>query len=100
MFVHGRLDHTTAPGIRQIVVDLLAAAPWAVVLDLRTLTGLTPDAVPALIELASRAGEADIGLYLVTDPIVDQTLAAAGVSELFEVHPTIDSALRAMGRPP
>jgi anti-sigma B factor antagonist len=64
--VQGRLDHATASGVQQVVLGLLAAAPWAVVLDLRALTGLTPDAVPALVELACHAGEADIGLYLVT----------------------------------
>jgi hypothetical protein len=77
-----------------------AAAPRAVVLDLGALSGLTPNAVPALVELARHAGEADIGLYLVTaDRLVVQALAAAGVRRLFEVHPGIDSALRAMSRP-
>ena len=98
--VQGRLDHATASGVQQVVLGLLAAAPWAVVLDLRALTGLTPDAVPALVELACHAGEADIGLYLVTaDPLVVQALAAVGVRPLFDIHPTTDSALQAMSWP-
>jgi hypothetical protein len=54
--------------------------------------------VAALVEIACLAGEADIGLYLVAaDRPVVQALAAAGVRELFELHPSVDDALRAMG---
>jgi anti-sigma B factor antagonist len=98
--VQGCLDHTTAPAVQKFVLEVLATSPWAVVLDLRALTDLAPDAVPALVELACVAGDADTGLYLVTtDPVVAHVLAAAGVHRLFEIHPDIDSALRTMGRP-
>ena len=99
--VHGRLDSITASEVRQFVYEVLTAGPWAVVLELRAVTDLAADAVPPLVELASYAGEADIGLYLVTaDPLLDQAFAAAGVSQLFEIHPSIDCALGAMGEPP
>ncbi|MHC8501906.1 STAS domain-containing protein [Pseudonocardia bannensis] len=98
--MQGRLDHTTAPAVQKFVLEVLATSPWAVVLDLRALTDLAPDAVPALVELAYVAGDADIGLYLVTtDPVVAHVLAAASVHRLFEIHPDIDSALRTMGQP-
>ena len=98
--VQGCLDHTSAPAVQKFVLEVLAISPWAVVLDLRALTDLAPDAVPALVDLASVAGDADIGLYLVaTNPVVADVLAAAGVHELFEIHPDIDSALRIMGHP-
>ena len=98
--VQGCLDHTTAPAVQKFVLEVLATSPWAVVLDLRALTDLAPDAVAALVDLASVAGDADIGLYLVAaDPVVADVLAAAGVHQLFEIHPDIDSALRTMGRP-
>ena len=96
--VQGGLAHATAPGLRECVVELLAAAPWGIVLDLRALTDLSPHGVAALVEIACLAGEADIGLYLVAaDRPVVQALAAAGVRELFELHPSVDDALRAMG---
>ena len=99
--VHGRLDSITAPGVRQFVFELLTARPWAVVLDLCAVTDLAANAVSALVELASYAGEVDIGLYLVAaGPLLHQALATAGVSQLFEIHPTIDRALGAMGWPP
>ena len=98
--VQGCLDHTSAPAVQNFVLEVLATSPWAVVLDLRALSDLASDAVPALVELAAVAGDADIGLYLVTsDRMVADVLAAAGVHQLFEIHPEIDSALRTMGRP-
>lgn len=96
--VQGCLDHTTATALHTFALAVLALSPWAVVLDLRALTGLAPDAVPSLVELACVAGGADIGLYLVTaDPEVADVLAAAGVDRLFEIHSDPDSALRTMG---
>ncbi|MDT7703774.1 MAG: anti-sigma factor antagonist [Pseudonocardiales bacterium] len=99
--VQGRLDDAAVPGFQHLVRGLLDAAPWAVVLDLRALTGLAPGAVAALVELARHAGEADIGLYLVAvDRPVARALAAGGVHRLFEIHRSVDSALRAMSRRP
>jgi anti-anti-sigma factor len=93
----GRLDHATAPGFQQFVLEQLVATPWAIVLDLSALSALTHSAVRALVELACRAGEADIGLYLVVAAgPVGQAFAAAGVRRLFEIHDSSDSALRAM----
>lgn len=98
--MQGCLDHTTAPAVQNFVLEVLATPPRAVVLDLRALTDLAADAVPALVDLACVAGDADIGLCLVTtDPVVAHVLAAAGEHELFEIHPDIGSALRTMGRP-
>jgi anti-sigma B factor antagonist len=101
LHVQGRLDPAAVPGFQHFVLGLLAAAPWAVVLDLRALTSLAPDAVAAMVELARHAGEGDIGLYLVAAgrPVV-QALADGGVRQLFEIHHSTDSALRAMSRPP
>ena len=98
--VQGSLDHVTVPKFQHFVLELLAAAPWAVVLDLRAVTGMVPSAVAVLVELACHAGEADIGLYLVAaDRPVVQALAADGVRRLFEIHHSTDSALRAMSLP-
>jgi anti-anti-sigma factor len=99
--VQGRLDQGAVPEFQHFVLGLLAAAPWAVVLDLRALTGLTPSAVAALVELAGHAGEADIGLYLVAaDRPVVRALADGGVRRLFEIHHSTESALRTMSLPP
>jgi anti-sigma B factor antagonist len=94
----GRLDPLTAPDLRRLLHEQLDAAPWAIVLDLSALSVLAPGAVPALVQVLRRAARADIGLYLVTaDDTVCQALATAGSPELFEIHPTTEAALRALG---
>ena len=76
--VGGRLDQLTALDLQHLLDDRLAAAPWGIVLDLSALSVLEPGAVPTLVHVASRAGEADIGLCLVADGTVSQALATAG----------------------
>jgi anti-anti-sigma factor len=93
----GCLDSRTAPDLQHLLDDQLAAAPWAIVLDLSALAVLEPGVVSALVHVACRAGEVDIGLCLVTaDQTVHQTLAAAGVHELFEICLTTEAALRVL----
>jgi anti-anti-sigma factor len=89
----GCLDHRTAPGLQH----LLDAAPWAIVIDFSALDVLKPDAVQTLVHVAYCAGEADVGLCLVTaDHTVTGALASAGVHELFEIHPSTEAAPQAL----
>jgi anti-anti-sigma regulatory factor len=91
----GCLDQMTAPGLQQVLDEQLTTAPWAIVVDLSALSVLKPDAVPTLVHVACRAGEADIGLCLVT---VGHTAngALGAAAELFEIYPTTEAALRAL----
>jgi anti-anti-sigma factor len=93
----GSLDGTTVAGLRRLLDEQLAAAPWAIVLDLSSVSVLEPDAVHALVDVASRAGQADIGLSLVTaDSAVIRSLVTADVHDLFDIHPNMDVARRAL----
>jgi anti-sigma B factor antagonist len=93
----GCLDRTTAPDLQHVLDDQLAAAPWAIVIDLSAVSVLEPTAVPTLVQIAYRAGEADIGVCLVTaDSAVKGALATMGVEKLFEIHSTTEAALRAL----
>jgi anti-anti-sigma factor len=95
--VSGCLDHRTAPDLQHLLNDQLATAPWASVVDLSALSVLKPDAIPTLVHVAYRAGEANIGLCLVTaDYTLNGALATAGVQEIFEIYPTTEAALRAL----
>ena len=97
VYASGCLDHTTASKLQHVLDEQLAAAPWGIVIDLSGLSVLIPDAVPILVQVAHRAGEADIGLCLVTaEHTVNSALAAAGLAGLFEIHPTTEAALRAL----
>jgi anti-anti-sigma regulatory factor len=91
----GCLDQMTAPGLQHVLDEQLTTAPWAIVVDLSALSVLEPDAVPTLVHVACRAGEADIGLCLVTaGHTANGALGAA--AELFEIYPTTGAALRAL----
>jgi anti-sigma B factor antagonist len=93
----GRLDAVTAPGLRHLLDDQLAAAPPAIVLDLSSLSVLGPGAVHVLVHVACSAGEADIGLGLVTiDEATIGALVTADVNDLFDIHPSIEAARRAL----
>jgi anti-sigma B factor antagonist len=94
----GRLDCVTAPELQHLLDDQLAARPWAIVLDLSSLSVLDPGGVQTLDYLARRAGKADIGLGLVTvDRAVIRTLVTAGIYDLLEIYPSIEAARRDLG---
>jgi anti-anti-sigma factor len=95
--VRGRLDLAAAETLRLVVDECLDHSPWAIVLDLSALVGLRDGAVQALVDLAYRAGLADIGLYLVTtDTVVENVLDDGETKDLFDIHHSIESAERTL----
>ena len=69
----------------------------AIVLDLSGLAVLGVDAVRALVEVAQRAGEVDIGLYVVaSNAIVMHALRTAGELDLFDVYGDVADAVAAV----
>jgi anti-anti-sigma factor len=95
--VRGRLDLAAADTLRLVVDECLDHSPWAIVLDLSALVGLRDGAVQALVDLACRAGQADIGLYLVTtDTVVENVLDGGETKDLFDIHHGIESAERTL----
>ena len=94
----GRLDRATVGELRLAVEQCLNASPWAIVVDLTALSELRLSAVPTLVDLAGRAGCADIGFYLVTaGGAVDRVLGGAPAGNLFDIHHSVRSAERALG---
>jgi anti-anti-sigma factor len=95
--VRGRLDLAAADTLRLVVDECLDHSPWAIVLDLSALVELRDGAVQALVDLACRAGQADIGLYLVTtDTVVENVLDDGETKDLFDIHHSIESAERTL----
>jgi anti-anti-sigma regulatory factor len=92
--VDGELNQWVAP-LERLVEKQLASAPRLLVLDLSRLISLQPEGVQALVRVAYRAGEQNIGLCLVIpdDGRIEAALRDAGSLELFELHNSIDSAL-------
>lgn len=93
--VDGELNQWVAPRLERLVEEQFASAPRLLVLDLSGLISLQPEGVQALVRVAYRAGEHDIGLGLVIpdDGRIESALRDAGSLELFELHSSIDSAL-------
>jgi anti-anti-sigma regulatory factor len=74
----------------------LCSGAKAIVLDLSELSVLGVDAVPALADVAYRAGEADVGLYVVGTDVVEISLRIAGNLELFDVYCDVANAMAAI----
>jgi hypothetical protein len=93
--------------LRVAILGQLARGPRVVIVEFVSAgsgngggTVLTPASVAALVEAAREAGEADIGFCLVVPAdlmaAVENALVAGDVFDLFEVYPTVASALSAL----
>jgi len=90
----GDLDSETSSQLYLLVADELQQNPAQLVLELSNLTSVDNAAVDALVSASAVAGESDISFCLVAphaSPVVT-TLAEAGLSERFEVFPTVGAA--------
>jgi anti-anti-sigma regulatory factor len=88
----------TARTLERAAFALLGSAPRFVVLDLSELVTLGRAGATALVRVAERAGKSDIGLCLViAGEGLRQDLVAADAIDLFEIHPSLDAALRTTG---
>ena len=99
--VAGDLSGDATAAMQRTVNDELTRSPAHLIIDLSAVTGIDMAGINALSSAAGIAGEADISFCLVDpkgDP-VGAALASARLTELFEVFPTVDDAIRAH-RPP
>ena len=99
--VAGDLTGDATVAMQRTVNDELTRSPAHLIIDLSAVTGIDFAGINALSSAAGIAGEADISFCLVDpggDP-VGAALASAKLTELFEVFPTVDDAIRAH-RPP
>jgi anti-anti-sigma regulatory factor len=90
----GELIRDATSQMIRIVEEELARVPSPLVLDLSAVTDINANGVDALVSAATLAGESDISLCLVGvegRPTWD-ALAAADLTELFEVVPPTDDA--------
>jgi anti-anti-sigma regulatory factor len=90
------LDDTVGQALQRVAVDVLAATPPFVLVDLSAVDTVTADGVAALVVVAETAGEADVGLAVVAGDRMRAALAQNDVHDLFELYETVDEALEAM----
>jgi anti-sigma B factor antagonist len=92
--VGGDLIRDAPSQLTRIVEEELMRAPSPLVLDLSAVTHITASGVDALVSAATAAGESDISFCLVgvEGRSVGAALAAADLTELFEVFPSVNDA--------
>lgn len=92
----GSLDGATHAAMSRAVADELSQEPAQLVLELSGATSIDDAAVEALVEATALAAESDTPICLVTSPTgpIATALAAAGLTERFEIFPTVDEAQR------
>jgi anti-anti-sigma factor len=99
--VCGDLTGDATAAMQRTVGEELSRSPQQLIVDLSAVTSIDVGGINALSSAAGIAGEADISFCLVDpqgDP-VGAALAAARLSELFEVFPTVSDAMSGHGRP-
>ena len=92
----GMLDEAAGRALQRVAAVVLAGAPRFVLVDLSEVDAVTADGVAALVHVAETAGEADIGLAVVTGDGPRAAFVEGGVHDLFELYETVDEALEAM----
>jgi anti-sigma B factor antagonist len=92
--VSGELIRHTPSQLTRIVEEELMRAPSPLVLDLSGVTHINATGVDALVSAATAAGESDISFCLVgvEGRSVGAALAAAELTELFELFPSVNDA--------
>lgn len=90
----GDLNSETSSQLATLVADELSREPAQVVLELSNLGSVDNAGVDALVSASGLAGEPDISFCLVAShagPVV-AALTEAGLTERFEVFPTVCAA--------
>ncbi|MCV7350252.1 STAS domain-containing protein [Mycobacterium parmense] len=92
----GSLDGETRAVLCRAVADELTQAPAQLVLELSAATSIDDTAVEALVGATALAAESDTSICLVTSPTgpVARALAAADLTERFEIYATVGEAQR------
>jgi anti-sigma B factor antagonist len=92
--VRGELIRDVTSQMIRIVEEELMRAPAPLVLDLSAVTHINANGVDALVSAATAAGESDISFCLVgvEGRSVGAALAAAELTQLFELFPSVNDA--------
>ncbi|MCW2690581.1 MAG: hypothetical protein JWR37_5471 [Mycobacterium sp.] len=92
VYVAGEL--LAAVALHQTITDELDRSPVRLAVDLSHVTRIDADVIDALVSAAVTAGGSDIGFCLigVQGGPVEEAIAAADLTELFEVFPSLAEA--------
>lgn len=88
-----RLDASTAPALREMLIGCLDAGAHRLVLDLTGVTFLDSSALGSLIAAAKRAGRGGAFSVCGVQPAVARLFALTHMDRVFTVHPSKPEAL-------
>jgi anti-sigma B factor antagonist len=99
--VKGEIDVYSAPALKDALTALLGAGSTAAVVDLSEVGFLDSTGLGALVAARTSATDADARLPIVTDSDrILKLFRITGLDGVFEIHPTVDSAVDAVSGPP
>ena len=92
----GEIDVSTAPALRQELVELAAAGSGSVVVDLQGVDFLDSTGLGVLVSGLKRfrTGGSDL-LVVVTNPRIVKVFEITGLTQVFSMHETVDDAVAA-----
>lgn len=94
--VRGEVTAASAAKLDAALREQLATGAQVIIVDLSAARLCGRAGLSALIPLADRAADANLGLCLVeTEPTLRQ-LTTTGLADLFELHPTLDECLASL----
>lgn len=96
--VHGEADLYSAPGLQDSLSTLLDTAAKAVVVDLTEVAFLDSTGLGVLVSARTRAVENGQTLPIVCeDGRILKLFRITGLETVFDIHPSLDAALRSLG---
>jgi anti-sigma B factor antagonist len=92
----GELDLSSAPELREALVDLFNSGHHQLVVDMQGVTFVDSTGLGVLVGGLKRASVHDGALHVVcTDPDVLRIFRMTGLHKLFQMHTSLDAALTA-----
>jgi anti-sigma B factor antagonist len=95
--VQGEVDLATAPELRSILAEI-APDEGVVIIDLTDVAFLDSSGLSVLVEVHQHLANDGVSTLrlVVTRPTMHRLLEATGLIEVFDVHPSLDDAVRGL----
>lgn len=95
--MHARLDASTAPALREALIDRINQGEQSIVLDLGEVTFMDSSALGALIAAAKRLGPTGtIAVAAMAGPVA-KLFSVTRMDRVFSVNANVHDAVRAIG---
>jgi anti-sigma B factor antagonist len=95
--MHARLDASSAPALREALIERISRGELSIVVDLGEVTFMDSSALGALIAAAKRLGPTGtIGVAAMTGPVA-KLFSVTRMDRVFSVNANVPDAIRALG---